>query len=96
MPVKKVKKGLPAPRREKPIGKVTHYYGGIEVAIVKFGKAVKKGTMVRFSGATTNFEQSLDSMQYDHKEIASAPKGKEVGVKVEDKVRDGDEIYEVK
>ena len=89
MPVKKAKKA-------KPIGKVTHYYGGIEVAIVKFNKATKKGTQVRFSGATTNFEQSLDSMQYEHKDIASAPKGKEVGVKVEDKVRDGDEVYEVK
>lgn len=89
MAVKKAKK-------EKPIGAVTHYYGGIEVAIVKFNKAVKKGTMVRFSGATTNFEQALDSMQYDHKAIDSAPKGKEVGVKVNDKVREGDEVYEIK
>ena len=82
-------------KKAKPIGKVTHYYGGIEVAIVKFNKAVEKGTKVRFSGATTNFEQSLDSMQYDHKDIDSAPKGKEVGVKVEDRVREDDEIYEV-
>lgn len=107
MPVKKVKKSAvkkvsvkgrsaSGGKKEKPIGKVTHYYGGIEVAIVKFNKIVKKGFMVRFSGATTNFEQPLDSMQYDHKDIVSAPKGKEIGVKVNDKVRDGDEVFEVK
>ncbi len=94
---KTVKKAKPLrPAQGKPIGKVTHYYGGIEVAIVKFNKVVKKGTMARFSGATTNFEQSLDSMQYDHKDVSSAPKGKEVGIKVNDKVRDGDEVFEIK
>ena len=79
----------------KPIGTVTHYYGGIGVAIVKFSKAVAQGTKVNFSGATTNFTQALDSMQFDHKDIASAPKGKEVGIKVEQKVREGDELYEI-
>ena len=77
----------------KPIGVVTHYYGNIEVAIIKFNKAVKKGIKVRFSGATTNFEQVIDSMQYDHKNMAVAPKGKEIGVKVDDKVRDGDQVF---
>lgn len=77
----------------KPIGTVTHYYGGIGVAIVKFSKPVPRGTKVNFSGATTNFSQALDSMQFDHREIESAPKGKEVGVKVGEKVREGDEVY---
>lgn len=77
----------------KPIGAVTHYYGGIGVAIVKFSKTIKSGTKVRFEGATTNFEQALDSIQYDHKDIVSAPKGKEIGVKVSDKVREGDQIF---
>lgn len=82
-----------ANKEPKPIGAVTHYYGGIGVAIVKFNKAVKTGTAVRFQGATTNFEQTLDSMQFDHKDIASAVKGKEVGIKVKDKVREGDEVF---
>ena len=63
-------------KKSKPIGKVTHYYGGIEVAIVKFNKPVKKGVKVSFKGASTDFEQVLKSMQYDHKDIISAPKGK--------------------
>lgn len=83
-------------KKEKPIGKVTHYYGNIEVAIVKFNKAVKKGMRIRFCGATTDFDQSLESMQFNHKDVAAAKKGQEVGVKVQEKVREGDEIYEVK
>jgi putative protease len=77
----------------KPIGVVMHFYGGIGVAIVKFSKPVTAGTTVTFRGATTDFTQNITSLQYDHKEIKSAPKGKEVGVKVKDKVRDGDEVF---
>ena len=80
-------------KEPKPIGEVTHFYGGIGVAIVKFNKAVEAGIRVRFHGATTDFEQTLESMQYDHKDIKSAPKGKEIGIKVSDKVRDGDQVF---
>jgi putative protease len=91
-----MKKNNKMVKKVKPIGKVTHYYGGIEVAIVKFNKAVKPGIEIQFKGATTDFSQKVKSMQYDHKEIKSAKKGQEVGIKVNDKVRDGDEVYEVK
>lgn len=93
---KTVKKTKPKVKKEKPIGIVNHYYGNIGVGIIKFNKPVKAGTEVEIRGATTNFSQKLDSMQYDHKSIQTAPKGKEVGVKLEDKVREGDEVYLVK
>jgi len=82
-------------KEPKPIGEVTHYYSGLGVAIVKFNKAVKKGIKVNFKGATTDFEQALDSIQYNHKDIEKVKKGQEVGVKVKDKVREGDKVYEV-
>ncbi|MBI5732688.1 hypothetical protein HY967_01880 [Candidatus Jorgensenbacteria bacterium] len=83
-----------ASKEPKPIGEVTHYYSAIGVAIVKFKKAVAVGAEVRFKGATTDFEETIKSMQYDHKDISSAKKGQEVGIKVGDKVREGDEIYD--
>lgn len=91
-----VKKAVKAakPKVIKPIGVVTHFYGGIEVAIVKFKVPVKKGSAISFRGATTDFDQKIKSMQYDHKDIAVAKKGQEVGMKVDDKVREGDEIFE--
>lgn len=79
---------------EKPIGVVTHFYGGLSVAIIKFSKAVERGTRVRFRGATTDFTQEISSMQFDHKDVAKAAKGKEIGVKVSEKVREGDEVFE--
>ncbi len=78
---------------EKPIGKVTHYYGGIGVAIIKFNREVKVGETIHFKGPHTDFTQKIDSMQYDHKDIESAKKGQEVGIKTEQKVRESDEVY---
>lgn len=78
----------------KPIGVVTHFYGHLEVAIVKFNKPVEVGTKVHYKGATTDFEEKISSMQYDHKPVTSAKKGQEVGIKVKDKVREGDEVFE--
>ncbi|HTY39715.1 MAG TPA: translation elongation factor-like protein [Candidatus Paceibacterota bacterium] len=98
-PAKKVAKRpakklvVKAPKAEKPIGTVTHFYTHIKVAIVKFSKPVKAGTRLRFQGATTKFEEAVKSMQYDHKPIPVAPKGKEVGIKVGKRVREGDKVY---
>lgn len=80
---------------EKPIGEITHYYGKINVAIVKFNREVEVGESVHFRGAHTDLTQKIDSMQYDHKDIKSAKKGQEVGVMVKEKVHEGDNIYAV-
>ena len=87
------KKPVRLPKAEKPVGKVTHFFGNIKVAIVKFKVPVTKGTAVRFQGATTNFVQTIASMQFDHKPVARAIKGKEIGIKVSKKVRQGDSVF---
>lgn len=79
----------------KVVGVVTHYYGKLEVAIVKFKVPFKVGEEVHFKGATTDFIEKIKSMQYDHREIKAAKKGQEVGIKVNEKVREGDEALEV-
>jgi len=79
----------------KPCGWVTHYYNGIGVAIIKFSKPVRVGTKVRVLGATTDFKAKIGSMQYDHKDIPKAVKGKQIGVKLGKRVREGDEIFEI-
>ena len=80
---------------QKPVGIVTHYYNHLKVGIVKFSKAVKQGAEVRFEGATTDFNQKLVSMQYDHKPVKVAPKGKQVGLRVAKRVREGDAVFEI-
>ena len=94
MAIQKTKKvSAKKPKAPKPIGAVTHFYGDLNVAIVKFKQAANVGVRLRFKGATTDFEDTVKSMQYDHKPIDVAPKGKEVGIKVKNKVREGDEVY---
>ncbi len=78
---------------DKKIGKITHYYSNIGVGIIMLSGTLKVGDTIRILGATTDFEQPVEEIQLDHKSIEKAKKGKEVGIKVEDKVRDGDEVY---
>lgn len=81
------------PAKEKPIGVVTHYFNHLSVAIVKFKSPVSKGANVKIKGHTTDIEQIVAEMQYDHKDIETAKKGQEVGIKVKDHVREGDEVF---
>jgi hypothetical protein len=92
---KTIKKAKPVakPKAEKPVGVVTHFYNHLKVAIVKFKVPVKVGARLKFKGATTDFEETVKSMQYDHKPIATAPKGKQVGIKIGKRVREGDEVF---
>lgn len=77
-------------KKDKPVGEVKHFFGKIKVAVIKFKVPTKIGSEVWFKGATTDFRQKIDSIQFDHKPIKEAKKGKEVGVKVKKQVREGD------
>jgi len=83
----------PKIKKQKPIGVVTHFYGNISVAIVKFKTTVKVGTAVKFNGATTDFEETIKSMQFNHEPVSSAKKGQQIGIKVKKRVREGDSVY---
>ena len=76
----------------KQIGKVTHYYDKIGVAIVKFSKAFKTGEEVVFG--EDGFKQEVSSMQFDHKPIEQAKSGQEVGVKVDKAVKEGMPVFQ--
>ena len=80
-------------KKRKPIGKVTHFYGKISVAIIKFNKPVKIGADLSFEGNKNCFLQSLKSMQYNYKPIKIAKKGQSVGIKVKKEVKEGDLVY---
>ena len=80
---------------EKKVGEVTHYWGKIAVAGIKLTGALSQGDTIRIKGATTDFEQTVGSMQIEHQDMEAAKKGQEVGLKVKDKVRRGDTVYKV-
>jgi putative protease len=95
LPKLKLKKIIHKEKTEKPIGKITHFYGKIKVAVVKFNQKVSVGAKIRIKGANTDFNEIIKSMEYDHKKIKFALKGKLVGIKVHKIAKVGDLIYKI-
>lgn len=76
------------------VGKVTHYYDKLGVAIIKVdADKLSVGNTVKFVGTQPEFAQSVSSMQLDHQEIAEATTGAEVGIKVEQPVKVNTKVF---
>jgi len=82
---------------EKPeeIGKIAHFFSKINVAVVDLTAPINVGDKIRVMGPTTDFEQTVDSMQIEHENVKTANKGQSVGLKVKDRVRENDTVYKV-
>jgi putative protease len=93
--ITKIKKSIRA-TKEKRIGEITHYFSNIEVAVINLATTLKKGDKIKIvGGEETDFEQKVDSMQIEYKEVKSAKKGASVGLKVKEKVREGYKVFKV-
>lgn len=77
----------------KQIGKVTHFFDRISVAVISLERALKLGDQVHFQGSHTDFQQEVTSMQVEHEPVKKGKKGEEVAVKVDQPVRRGDTLY---
>ncbi|HIC94997.1 TPA: translation elongation factor-like protein [Candidatus Bipolaricaulota bacterium] len=80
---------------EIEIGKVTHYFSRIGVGAITLSGELKLGDKIRIRGATTDFEQLVESMQIEGKPVERAGAGDSVGLKVKDRVREGDVVYKL-
>lgn len=78
---------------EKEIGEVFAYFSKIGVAAIKLKQELKVGQTIRIKGATTDFEQEVESMQIEGKSVDLVGPGVEVGVKFIDKARKHDKVY---
>jgi len=79
----------------KRLGVVTHYFGKIHVAVLELEEDIRLGNIVSFEGFLTGFEQRIDSIQVDKQPISEGKKGTEIAMKVVERVRPGDEMFEV-
>lgn len=80
-------------KADKKIGAVIHFYDKILVAIVKLTAPLKSGATLKFKHGDNEFTQTIDSMEMDHKQITTAKKGNEIGVKVKQLVKEKTEVY---
>ena len=80
-------------KKDKKIGEVIHFYDHISVAIVKLTAPLKNGDTVKFVHGDSEFTQTVDSMELEHKKLDSAKKGAEIGLKVSQPIKGKTEVF---
>lgn len=79
---------------EKEIGKVTHFFDKISVAVLRLTDGLKVGDKIRIE-ANEPFVQTVSSMQVEHKDIKEAKAGDDVGMKTDKPCKDGDKVIKL-
>ena len=85
----------PLPEEGKLIGKITHYFGNIGVAVIELSDTLKVGDSIRIVGGETDFTQTVESIEVEHKKVKESKKGDSVGLEVGQKVREGYKVYKL-
>ena len=78
---------------ERRIGEITHYYNKIGVAVLDLRDELNVGDKIHVIGHTTDLVQTVDSMEIDREKVQTAGPGDDVALKVEERVREGDELF---
>ena len=79
----------------KQIGTITHYFDHLSVAVLNLKDKLRVGDTVLIQGHSAEFEQTIDSMQIDHKPVEQAKPGDDVAVKVSQKVHPNAKVFKV-
>ncbi|UCE81128.1 MAG: translation elongation factor-like protein [Methanobacteriota archaeon] len=81
---------------EAKVGTVMQFFAKPSVAAIEISSGgIAIGDTIHIVGATTNFEQKVDSMEIDRKPVPSATVGQAVGIKVKERVRPHDKVFKV-
>lgn len=79
---------------EMQVGKVTHYFSKIGVAVIEVTDgSIKVGDEIHIKGHTSDFKQKVHSMQIEHEKVQMAEPGQSIGMKVSEPVRAHDMVY---
>jgi len=79
----------------KEIGKVTHFFTKISVAVIELKASISVGDRILIKGPTTNLEQTVGSMEIEHERVTRAGAGQSIGLKMDDRVRENDTVYKI-
>jgi len=80
---------------EEKVGNVTDYFARPVVAAVDLTGNLKVGDRIRIKGHSTDMDLVVSSMQINNVSVPSAKAGDSIGIKVNDRVRKGDDVYKV-
>ena len=80
---------------ELVIGQVSDFFAKPVVAGIELSSPLKVGDKIHIKGHTTDIELTVDSMQINNVNVTQAKAGDSVGIKVSDRVRRGDTVYQI-
>jgi hypothetical protein len=75
------------------VGRITHFFSKIRVAVVELTAPLVVGDYILVKGPSTDFEQVVESMQIEHKNIPRAEAGQSIGLKTTEHAREKDIVY---
>lgn len=78
-----------------PVAKVTHYFNKIGVAVLDLSDTLSVGDVIHVVGHTTDFCQTVKSLQINRHQVMTVGAGDDVALKVPDRVRAGDQVYRI-
>jgi putative protease len=82
------------PANELKVGVVTHYYSHLTVAVVSLtDRGLRVGDRIHIKGHTSDFYQTVESLQLEHESVMAAGIGQAVGMKVTEHAREHDVVY---
>jgi len=78
------------------VGIVNHYFDKIGVAIVELSGTLSVGEKIKFvKNGEDLFSQVVESIQVEHKKVDSASSGDVVGLKTNEAIKEGTEIFKI-
>ncbi|HUU07235.1 MAG TPA: translation elongation factor-like protein [Thermoplasmata archaeon] len=81
---------------ETEVGRVMQFFAKPSVAAIEItAGTIAVGDTIRIKGATTDFEQKIESMEIERNPVLSATTGQAVGIKVRDRVRPHDKVIKL-
>jgi len=80
---------------EVEIGRVTHYYNHLNVAVLRLTDSLKLGDKIHILGHVTDLVERVVSMQVNHHVVVWVKPGNDVAVTVNEPVREHDVVYRV-
>ncbi|MCD6137313.1 MAG: translation elongation factor-like protein [Deltaproteobacteria bacterium] len=81
---------------EEKVGRVQKFFAKPGVAAVEVtADVIRVGDRLHFKGHTTDFEETVSSIQIDNEPVEEAKPGDLIGIKVKERVREKDTVYKV-
>src|SRR6476646_8089646 len=83
---------------EQRIGVVTHYYSHLSVVAMQLepGTTLRVGDVIHIRGYTTDFTQTVESLEVNHAPVTEVAPNDDFGLKVVEHPREHDIVYKVR